>query len=266
MINAIIFSKNRACQLHLLLESIERFGNILNDVYIIYKAEEGFTKGYKRVQSCFPLCVWMDEQEFQRDTISLIKYGSDYICFFVDDNFIHREIPGEYNELNALIIQNQIDIFSLRLGKNTIYCNWKDKKYTPMPKRLDEVEDNNIFVWNWHTIPPHTNFGYPFSVDGHIYPKELLLECLDYKFENPNALEGRIKVNKLPNKMACFGKSCVVNNPINLVGSSNGWISNERTLKELEQLYISGKHINLDKLLENKIEACHQGMEIQFNE
>ena len=263
MIDAIIFSKNRACQLHLLLESIERFTNLFNNLFIIFYSDLEFEKGYNKIKEYSSKYNWIQQEDFKWNVLATVKKCSDYICFFVDDNFIHRSLLGS-SCVDFVFSHYDIFTLSLRLGKNTIIQNWQTMQKTPMPSSIKSVADGDIFVWDWTKMPPHTNFGYPFSVDGHIYRKDMLLEKLTYDFDTPNAFEGRFPIQGISNKMACFGHSIIVNNPINLVGSSENWTCNQVSLEELEKKYLEGYTIDLDKLCKNEIIACHQGMKVEF--
>ena len=59
--------------------------------------------------------------------------------------------------------------------------------------------DDYFYYWNWTNLGHiHTNFGYPFSVDGHIYKTKNILDHIStYEFDTPNALEGRFKKESL---------------------------------------------------------------------
>ena len=51
MINAIIFSKDKACQLELLLKSIRRNTSNLFDIKVIYETSNGvFKQGYEKLK------------------------------------------------------------------------------------------------------------------------------------------------------------------------------------------------------------------------
>jgi hypothetical protein len=66
--------------------------------------------------------------------------------------------------------------------------------------------------------------------------------------------------------MACFEQSVLVNNPLNIVGSSNnnsGWWYGH-TLEELNEKYLDNYQIDLNSIMEQKVFAAHQEMEIKF--
>jgi hypothetical protein len=273
MITSIIFSKNRACQLDLLLQSIRKNLPQLEDIWILWDATTlDFRKGYNLLFQKHNDLGILNQIDFYEDTKFLIRMAKDYVCFFVDDNIIYRPTSLTKNFLDS--IWNSIPemtCFTLRLGKNTVIQDQYNNQSVVFPQEflMGNIDNTNVLVWNWTTVQTFGNFGYPFSVDGHIYKTSDLLPLLDYKFENPNALEGRFNINSFKTKaMACFEQSVLVNNPLNLVGSSNNnagkWYGH--TLEELNQKYLDNQEIDLDSIMSQNIVGCHQEMPIQFKE
>ena len=130
------------------------------------------------------------------------------------------------------------------------------------------VVNEKYIVWDWTRLQPHTNFAYPFSVDGHIYKTEQVLQMLTYDFDTPNGLEGSGKFDvDLPPFMACFDQSVVVNSPVNIVGSSANSAGKKygMELEELNDLFLSGHAIDLDSMDFSDVRGCHQEIQYQFN-
>jgi len=267
MISTLIFSKNRACQLDLLLRSInDNFTHISNDIRIIYTYTDlEFEKGYSKLIDKFPDCIWYEQVDFQKDAMFALSQCKEHVCFFVDDNVVYNKPNIFGNQIEALLTNiEEAGCFSLRLGLNTTvqdpHTNLK------IPQLPNFIAGGICLAWDW-TQQPYNNFGYPFSVDGHIYNTQLIIDSLNYEFDTPNALEGRFLAKNIPRGMFCLTQSCVVNNPINLVGSSNNkagyWWG--RTLKELNNNFIKGHVIDLESICKNEIVGCHQEMQIIFN-
>ena len=75
MINTIIFSFDRACQLHLLLESIEKNAKNTFNINILYKfSNDEFKKGYELLKSKFININFIEEKnnEFKKQTLDLM--------------------------------------------------------------------------------------------------------------------------------------------------------------------------------------------------
>ena len=272
MTTSIIFSKNRACQLDLLLRSIELNAPDLDEIHVLYHAtEQSFFDGYEIVRERFPWVYFAKQNDFEIDTRNLLKnWVDDYVCFFVDDNIIYRPILLIDDYLDQLFAEVPLlSCFTLRLGKNTVIQDVYNNIPTEFPDQMfyGSILETKTLLWYWTTIKTFGDFGYPFSVDGHIYKIQDILPLLDYKFENPNAFEGRFDKNKLrTNMMTCFEQSALVNNPINLVGSSNNnagrWWGH--TLEELNEKYLENYQISLNNIMSTKVIAAHQEMEITF--
>ena len=141
------------------------------------------------------------------------------------------------------------------------------KTVFPPDIKLGKFEDTNLLLWNFNSVSRFCNFGYPFSVDGHIFKKDLLVKLLTYDFDTPNSLEGRFNRDWLEKSNMCsFKESVLVNNPINLVGSSNNNAGkfHGQTLEELNSKFLENHLVSLNDIMSEKIYACHQEMEIEF--
>ena len=75
MINSIVFSKDRAAQLDLLLKSIEKNGKDVFQIKVIYASSEiSFEKGYEKLIDKYPEVKWMKESaNFKNDVMSAIE-------------------------------------------------------------------------------------------------------------------------------------------------------------------------------------------------
>ena len=276
MISTIIFSRDRANQLSLLLSSIDKNGSDLFDITVIYNASsDAFQDGYNILEDQYEEIVWIKQQsppsDFRETTLQAIKNSGEYVCFFVDDNILYRKVATTFESIDTMFRyfdtqEKQLLCLSLRLGSNTSVQNEYKNKVCPFPQELIAVDDLYA-VWDWTMLPKHTNFAYPFSVDGHIYRKDQVLEMVTYDFDTPNGLEGSGKFDvSLPNLMACFDDSALVNSPINIVGSSKNEAGNKygMSLEELNDLFLSGHAIDLDSMDFSEVRGCHQEIRYQF--
>ena len=269
MISTIIFSKDRACQLDFLLTSlIENDGGIF-DINILYDySSDKFKAGYESLVKKYPFLNWTEESDFQEDTINLVKKGGDLICFFVDDNILYNRIEVDHDNVADFFDSEDIFCLSLRLGANTIIQNEYLDRPCVLPEKAILINDTYL-VWNWRSLPPYTNFAYPFSVDGHILAKDLVLSVLsNYTFDTPNALEGRAlpHISDFSESMSSFKESVLVNTPLNLVGSSENKSGQKFgvSLDELNNIYLSGNSPNLKDMDFSAVRGCHQEIQLKF--
>jgi hypothetical protein len=272
MISTIIFSKNRACQLELLLRSIKTNLPLLyKNINILYTyTNNNFQNGYKYVSNKYPEVNFILEKSFEQDTRNIIK-NSEYILLLADDNIVYRKS----NISSQLIVQHMINTnsccFSLRLGLNTVVQNpYIENSFVVFPHFFDAYQYNEIKIltWSWKTCPKFTNFGYPFACDGHIYNKEVMLNNLDFDFHNTTELEGRYchRIESFVENMSCLEYSVVVNTPNNTI-SPSGLTSGQKydyTLEYLNNMLLNGYIVNLEEVMNNNIIGCHQELELSF--
>lgn len=267
MINSIIFSKDRAAQLDLLFNSIEKNAKNVFSIKVIYTTSNPeFEKGYEKLIEKYPEAKWIRETNFREQTLqAIIDTDSDYTCFFTDDDIIYRPI-NEKDITSKLEEDNNAFCFSIRLGLNVNVC------YT---MRCDNVikpdfEDDKFIRWDW-TVH-YMDFGYPLSVDGHVFrTKEIHKLSKKINFFNPNSYEGGLQMfNNFPRKnMWSYKESSLVNSPSNIVQNTSPNRKGEThgvSTKELNDAFLSGRIIELDKIDFSNIVGCHQELELPLTE
>jgi len=195
MINGLILSKNRACQLRLLLESLSiNAPSLLDKIKIIYTStDEDYEKGYEKLKSekILPNIIWEKEKDFVPDFLNALKTcESEFICGIVDDCIFYKKVPCAASEIESLITDD-VFCFSFRLGLNTTTQNYLN---TSEYVELGKYETNHICVkWNWKEWSSALNYGYPISLDGHIFrTKEISHLSHKFKFDCLRHWEGII--------------------------------------------------------------------------
>lgn len=268
MINAIIFSKDRAPQLRLLIYSIQKNAPHAFNLNVIYKhSNDSFKNGYEKVKNeFFSICNFVEQTDnFKEDVINLLNSESEYSCFFTDDDIIYK--PFSMDEVKSTIASDDdVFCFSLRLGTNTTFCYAMN---TPnVFKNYDQT--NDILKWDW-TVH-YLDFGYPLSVDGHIFrTKDILKLTKKVGFTNPNTYEAGLQIfDTFPKfKMASFEHSVLVNTPNNIVNTSfanrNG-LTYGASVDGLNKDYLEGKIIELESMDFSNIIGCHQEIEFKYKE
>lgn len=262
MIDIIIFSKDRACQLDALLRSILNNFLISNRIIVVYTySNNKFKKGYDFLISKKYLnqlkVTFIKEQNFMNDVLNCLnKINSKFIIFMVDDNIIKQKFD-EIEIFNTLLQHQQILCCSLRLGKNINYC-YALNMTTKIP-----IDDN--LIWNWKNQPG--DWGYPMSLDGHIFRTSDFLPYIQkLYFTGPNYLEGMMALNPI-NKpyMTCFEISKIINIPANRVQNivSN---RNESSISSnaLNNLFLIKQQIKLQKIYSINNNSCHFPISFEF--
>lgn len=264
-INAIIFSKDRASQLCLLLESIKKNAPDIFTISVLYKASTpAFDEGYNKliIDQIIPDIIWIQETDFKKHTVFLLHSNEKLSCFFTDDDIIFK--PIDLKTIESSMEDEEIFCFSLRLGKNVNKCYTMNCDNVVMPL----VEDNKTMVWDW--TKHYMDFGYPLSVDGHIFrTKDILQLTKSVNFFNPNTFEGNLQIfDTYPReKMASFIHNVLVNTPNNIVNDTHPNRKGESygvDAKELNDKFLAGEIIDLDKMDFSNIVGCHQEIEYKY--
>ena len=121
MIDIIIWSKNRAAQLDLLLRSIRDNFKDAGTIFVLYHATtEEFVQGYEKlISENKGQIVYIRQSSFDSDIkLILDKMFSQYILGISDDNVFIKPVnmPDDFK------LEDDETAFSLRLGNHHNYC------------------------------------------------------------------------------------------------------------------------------------------------
>ena len=269
MINSIIFSKDRACQCDLTLQSLEQnAGNLLSHINVLYDfSDDEFGSGYFKLRNKWRSKVnFYRQKDFQKDLNNLTKSTHPYTVYFTDDDIFYRKLKARSSVF--IITNTEFTCFSLRLGKNTYIQDPHRGTQTILPDFKSWHDD--VLYWNWRQMPSHSNFAYPLSVDGHIFETNMLLRYIDeFEYDNPNSFEGRIQRfnDKLPDKIACFTESHVINTPLNRVQETCTNLAGKyypAEAAELNDCWLDNYRISLQKMDFSNIIGCHQELQLHL--
>lgn len=224
----IVFSMDRAMQLHALLGSYR--DNVENGarLTIIYRTtSDAHEAAYREVLAEFPdlveAAVRQDTREaFRGILIDVLRRSSaEHVFFLVDDNLFIRRF-----DLGAVSAQaTAYCVPSLRMGAH-IARSYGEKKRQPRPRLFDVGDEataagraSTMLAWFWGD--GEMDWGYPLSVDGHIFQRqELLAMCEAITFDSPNTFEGNLQAFRelyRPRLGLCFDRARLLNIPFNRV-------------------------------------------------
>jgi hypothetical protein len=273
MINIIIFSKDRAMQLHLLLESILLNFDVEDyKLNILYKASnDEFNRGYNIIRDLFPQFNYKKEESFKSDLLSLL-HDSEYTVFFTDDDIIYKPLKITKNEINNIFTFSNANCFSLRLGLNTTNCYTMQRL-----NKLNKYDTHSFYhdisliepIISWKVSDGTNDYAYPMSVDGHIFKTpfiKYLCETLEYT--NPNLFEAFLSNFSRPEMIiSSYKHSKLVNTPINRVQETFQNISGIKfnySAEDLNEMYLDGVIIDINKMNFSEILAPHQEIQPIF--
>jgi hypothetical protein len=258
MITSVIFSKNRACQLDLLLRSIKKYwDNYQKERFkVIYHYDKKFKKGYDILIKRFPWVEFKERTEFKQDLISCLD-DNEYFTMFTDDDFFKEVFITHSDKMDMLFLDASILCLSLRMGKNITGHYIKGKSKQP------EFDEENRWFWRGQEI----DWAYPMSVGGgHIFRTSDISPCIrNYDYNEVWNLEtGLMKQPINRPKMVCYDTSKVFDNPCNSVSTEIINKCGNITAKELNDNYLAGKQIDLNKYHNFKNTMVHQIMEVSY--
>lgn len=248
-LNLVVFSKNRAHQVHSFLESFFLNTTGCQRVSVIYRAEtKEHNDGYKIVKNAFPQVDFIKQKstsDFKELTLKAIAFDQEeYVIFAVDDIIVTRKV--DFDEVIQFLQIHDTEGFYLRMGEHITEC-YSENRYTGIPP-LEEVAPG---ILSWHFKEGKGDWGYPHTVDMTVYRKKDLKKIfLALPFNNPNTLEGNwaCVAPKSPVGL-CYKHAALVNCPLNIVQTAcKNRHSNECTPDELLELFLAGYVMDITPL------------------
>ena len=282
-ISIIIFSFNRAMQLDALLKSIDQYWHNPDIcVFVIYNSSSSFyEKGYLHLKNkrrkqknlyfikesgvkktykikdfimCFNLKHYIKysyirnfKTDFRKVVCKCIKsIASDFVMFLTDDSVFIKDVIVP-NKVLADIKKNPFSkSLSLRLG---IGLN-------NLPNDIKVTKD--LLSWNYYRYKKLSNWGYPFSIDGHIYAKEIIHYLIDkIVFTNPSSLEmffyAYIYKHKWISEGFSFLEGKLLSFPLNMVQNVENNQSSGLDVNIMNEKYLNGFELVYPEIHEIKM-------------
>jgi hypothetical protein len=258
-IQLIIWSRDRACQTETLLNSIETFAPNIFDVEMIWSnSTPSYLEGYNKLfrDKDYLYGVFKPEGWGKKRLLETIDiHPAEFMCFTTEDTILHSKItesPARH--------MSDCDIFSLRLGMNTIVQNHATGELQSV--LTNYKTDKDVISWNFLNYHPLMNYGYPFGLDMVCYSKAMIVPLIEKcNFDKPNQLESeliRFRGSVNP-KMRSFEHSVAVNVPITNMSTITA--SAGVSVEDLNAQYLSGKKLRYKPA---EIVGCHQILEYEF--
>ena len=263
MLNCILFSRNRACQLDAFLRSLKLHWKDWKEytkisVIWTYEGDQFFTAYEKLFKDHLDInFVNQTNKDFKQVMIEQTYPNVPYTVQFVDDIVFTSLFSLKCPEFEAFKNEPETLCLSLRIHPGISYCYMRNQ-VIPAPEWVSEGK------WAWFNLPGE--WGYPFSLDGHIFRTEDVLPCIkDQPYAHPNALEDKMTyfMPKRP-YMRCFQQAKIINVPANRVGQNiynrHGSIPSDF----LNEQFLKGLRIDLKPFIGLNVNAVHYEMEYQW--
>jgi hypothetical protein len=265
--NVVIFSKDRAPQLDLLLRSMERnfYQGYNQNVTVIFKAsskeyENGYRaliKLYGRKEKQTGYVTWVNEEQtsFKEAAINAIDIQKTMTMFLVDDIVFTNSFTVHDDEFAFFNKNPNILGLSLRLDPKKTYCYAIDKSMT-----VPESHDQNYFCFPW--LNAEGDFGYPMSVDGTVFRTQEILPLMrSLNYWNPNTFEAALSQNPIQHPyLLSYSKAKLVNIPANRTQNTfqNRHANlEEAQLSKLNASFLEGMKIDLTPFLSLETPSVH---------
>lgn len=271
LITFIILSYNRPCQLESTIRSMKKF---LVDwqkhkVVVLYRStNEKFKQGYDIVKNIHPDITYIEEINFRVNMDFILdNYKSDYLTTVCDDDIWKSPFDVESNDFKVFDLNEPKGIccFSLRLHPRIIKCHPMGNTDTPPPQIF---KHENPYIWNW--VGLKGDWGYPMSVDGHIFKYDYLSSLLMRRdilsVSHIEVIISQLSPSQTKPYMACSNKSALFNIPLNAIQEICKNINMGVTVDYLNERFLKGDRIDIDKYIDFDNVSPHQEVEIKWKQ
>ncbi len=193
-IDSIVFSKDRAMQLHAFLESYKEKVLQPGTMHILFKTtSKRHADAYTHLRGMYDSekFTFIEETDFRHQLLELNESSdAKTIAVFVDDMIFLRDV--EYDKI--LDIDTLTNVVSLGRGQELDYSVVLQKKQT-LPHFIEDENGLQYFKWNY--TQEHNDWTYPLGVGGYFYGRdEWLLMLRGIQFKAPNSLENALQYYK----------------------------------------------------------------------
>jgi len=266
-IDCMIWSKDRAMQLDLLLRSVRDMYPDVNKVHVRYDySTEEFKQAYDRIRDTdydINICYYK-QGTLEQDTKDILRaITSKYMFCCVDDGVFIAPLRNTDRLLEAFT--EDVSAISIRMSPDITYC-YGSKMDSPVPK-FTECK-HNYLKWKWSESHYMTDWGYPGAIDSQIYRTQWLRDIiLPFNFTLPTHLETHLNTNRekfFKPYMVSNNYTCLLNVPMNRIQQE--WFHNphgEIDPQELNKLFLDNYKIDTSNIY--GYECNMVNAEINFN-
>jgi hypothetical protein len=249
----IVFSKDRALQLHALISSyLEKVASPV-PIHILYQTSTpSHQKAYEEVIEIFSnnkisFIKQDSDNSFRNNLISLLKsVHSEKIFFLVDDVLFIQD----FDIKDFVKFDTDKFVPTLRMGLNLKKC-YTIQKDQPLPELIPNiVKDKDKITWQWDQGV--YDWSYPLSLDGHFFSTQEIATMIQLTdFSAPNTLED-------------YRKSKIVNIPCNKVQIENKNLCGNMHQDYLLEQWQNGFQVDCQRLYGFSNVSAHQEISFEF--
>jgi hypothetical protein len=252
-VDFVIFSSDRAMQLHAVLESLEKYIKGNYHLSVIYNtSNEKHEEGYKKVQASFPNVQFLKESA--KDDLKSILLNrifsnpsSNYVSFGVDGTLMKDYV--NLSEITEILEKTHSHAFYLSLGG--FPGSDKEVKLTTIQKQ--------VLAWQFNYSK--NVWAQPNNLSMAIYrKKDILQELAKLKFNTPNHLR-KLWENKTASMENLIGLCYKDSKVIHLYP----YLDSKALLPDVAlDHYLNGDRIALNSFYQMKNQDSHVDFEIKL--
>jgi len=230
----VLFSRDRALQLHALLQSW--FAQVQGEarLVVLWTASSAtHAQSYRELQQLWQGRVeWVREADFRSDLLSILAAAQETHLFFLTDDAVVLR-PFRLSQL--LLPDPDRRIASLTHGPELDWCFIAQR---PQAVPALEAVREDLLSWRWQDGEPGLDWAFLLSVDGKFFAlAEMRLLVSHLPFTSPNTLEMGLQTY-LPlfigRRGVCLGHASLVNIPCNTV--QQDYANHETALHTADEL------------------------------
>lgn len=262
-IDSIIFSRDRAIQLHAFIESY--FANVegADTLYVIYKATPAHVESYEELQALWrqrPV-IFVKEVNFREQLNQIVTDSrASLIGFYVDDMVFTRKVS--YPEI--LSYDPLKYIVCLSRGLDFTYSQVLGKALE-LPT-FEKIDNSEFYSFNWNYSTQFNDWTYPLGVSAYFYSRhEIAAMFTLISYKAPNSLECAMQVMLpyfAPRKGLCMSSIACVCVPVNLVQQEcMNPTTSDTTVEQLLELWNSGLRIDVSRFIGVGFEGVYMNYE-----
>ncbi len=262
-LHVVVFSKDRPLQVDATVRSLlatctdpDRLA-----VQVLYLASTERSRArYERLAGDLSSVSFVPEQGF-RDSLLRLLPGDGLVAFVVDDALFVRSWSVA-SVAESLERRPDAIGFSLRLGRNTVYCYMLDAPQRP--PAFEESGDALAFRWPG----AEHDFGYPLELSSSVYrAAEIGPVVARLAFRNPNDLESRLDETKLAFSesrptLLCYPATVAFCAPVNVVQTTHrtnrSGARADQSPEALDRAFDEGRRIDVAALRGLTPRAVHE--------
>ncbi len=278
MITCNVFSKNRPMQLDLLLRSIYQNASYVSQINILYTYNDNiYDVGYNILIKQYPKVNFLKENDRYSQIIELVNNSNKYFFWATDDSIFYKKSDLTEDKIDWTFNTEKCKALNLRMGLN---IKWQNHWHSEISQPIDvKNQYKDLISWDANKYSVNTDVGRVWQNDASIMERDLYIERLKVETGWRQGLGVRELDNLAgsgrifnPCFMASFKESVYLNVPVNLVHLLNdgrlyadNWGKyRQYDVKTLNELFLQGIRINLEKIDVSNIDCGRKELEYAF--